>query len=152
MDNKELSGVITVALAQHRLRASVQVFHGLKDILEATGKVPTTVPNFEILLEYCSGIITSPLAEKVTLVCDPIVAHILKTELADCKTIPPELVDNIRIVTEHLIFQSSVIYVLAERRGEDTLCLVDYVPITMLDYSVARDKYCEPRKLKLMME
>lgn len=152
MGNKKISGIVTMELAGHRLTMTAQLFHGLKNILEATGKAPIVVPNLEILLEYCSGIIGSPLAQKVTLVCDPGISHILKEELANCKTIPPELVNNLRIVTEYHHYKCPIIYVLAERRDEDSLRLVDYVPITMIDYAETRDKYCKPGKLKLITE
>ena len=148
MDSKKFSGIITTALTSHRLTINAQLFHGLKNILEATGKAPIVVPNLEILLEYCSGIIASPLAQMVTLVCDPAISHILKEELASCKTIPPELVNKLRIVTEYHHYKCPIIYVLAERRDEDSLRLVDYVPITMFDYSVTCDKYCKANDLK----
>lgn len=141
MNSKELCDLITAGLVHHRLRTGVQLFHGLKDILESTGKPPTPVPNFDTLLEYCTITLKSSIAEKVTLVCDPVTACILKMQFQECITLSPDIEDRIRIVTEHLIFQSAVIYVLAERRNEETLGLVDYTPTTILDYSAVREQY-----------
>lgn len=141
MNNNETSKLITTAIIQHRLNICCQTFHGLKDILEAIGKEPTCIPNFETLLEYCLEIIKSPIADKVTLVCDPVIAYILTNQFLECKTIPEILKNQIRVVKESLIYKSDVIYVLAERRNEDSLTVMEYTPIAMMDYGQAKSKY-----------